>query len=143
MADRMYLFQVTCPAGRSSTVPLSSTWAMEDGWLSTITVIIPDGHSGFTGIRFKRAGTLFWPYSGAAWVIANNDEIVVPYNDTMTITGITIETYNTDVFDHTFYMRAVLSDQGPGQSQSPTPITLVNNGVLNLPSVPGTGGIGG
>lgn len=136
MADRFYQTAVTVTAGTVKAAPSSTVWKLEDAFITTVTIIVPDGHSGLTGIRLLRSFQQVIPYGNDDWIVANNDEIVIPYNGEITASGLSIQTYNTDVFDHSFNLRCVITDSLPGSGSIVSPIPIISNGLLNLPPSP-------
>src|SRR5713101_4327946 len=100
--DRLYTQQFQVTAGTAVAAPMTLAWPMETARLGTITITVPDGHSGLTGLHVLYLGTLIVPYRGTSWLVANDAVIAVPFNDEVMPVGMTLEAYNLDVFDHTF-----------------------------------------
>lgn len=71
---------------------------------------MPDGHDRATGIQIVSNGTVIVPFSGNAFIVANSHYFTIPFDDNITVGDLRIQAYNTDVFDHTFYLRFVLSN---------------------------------
>jgi hypothetical protein len=114
MTTRLYPATVTVPAGTAIAAPFSQAVPLEDGKLVSIRLVIPDGHAGLTGIRFTRAGTQVIPYSQTvSWIISNDDKIEIEYDGDMSATGVVAVAYNTDIFDHAFYLLCRVDDPPP------------------------------
>lgn len=114
MTTRLYPATVTVPANTAIAAPFSVAIPLEDGNLVSIRLVIPDGHAGLTGIRFMRAGTQVVPYSETVtWIISNDDKIEIAYGGDITLTGLTAVAYNTDIFDHAFYVLCRVDDKPP------------------------------
>ena len=129
--DRVYKTQITVPAGTLDTAPTSLAWPLEDAQLVSLEFIAPPGPSGLCGIRVKRAGTVIVPFNDNGWLIMDNDKFAFPFNEEMTATGITIEGYNTGIYDHTFYFRAVISDLQTNAMQGLVAQPIIPNDVFN------------
>lgn len=108
--DRVHPLTVLTPAGTAEVSPQSTTWELEDARLLTIRLTIPRGHNGTTGIRIEYQGTQIIPWGDVSYIVANDDKILFPVNDQITRSGLTIFTYNTDVFDHSHYLLAAIQD---------------------------------
>lgn len=140
MADRFYTINVTTPSGTAKLVPLSTVWKLEDAYLTVVTIIVPDGHNGLTGIRLVRSLQEVFPWSNNDWLTANGEKVDVPYNDAITASGFTIQTYNTDIFSHTYYLRAIITDTAPSNTVAGRPLTMISNS--DLASAPQLGSVG-
>lgn len=108
--DRLYQLTVSTPANTAIIAPQSTTWRLEDAKLISVTIIVPDGHAGLTGIRLLQAGQEIAPYSNNDWFVSNNEKIDISINEEMTATGLVVQTYNTDFFPHKFWLRALIQD---------------------------------
>ena len=103
--DQLWPLTVTVPAGTPPTAPLIVPWPLIDANLDYIDIIVPDGHSGQTGIAVYWSGTQILPWGTNSWIIANNEKIHTPITTYITIGGLEIYAYNTGQFDHSFYLR--------------------------------------
>lgn len=122
MPGRVYEGDLVVPAGTTAAAPATAALPIDQGTLVKVTLVVPPGHAGLTGFQLRLAGTAIVPYAGAAWIVANAytdswelDQDVVPGN-------ITLAGYNTDVYPHTFYVRALLAQrQAPSALLAATP----------------------
>src|SRR5881398_1453726 len=142
MADRFYQTKATTAAGTLKAAPASLQWPLEDAYITAITIIIPDGHNGLTGIRLLRSLQEIVPWSNDDWITANNEKLDIPYNDEITKRGLVVQTYNTDAFAHTHYLRAIITDTSPKPAAASASISLIPS-VLLGPQLQGTGVIPG
>jgi hypothetical protein len=124
---RYYDQDVLAPAKTPITAPVSIPVTLETNHLERIEVDVPDGHDRQTGIQFVSNGTVIVPFSANGFIVANNHYFEIPFNDDITAGDIIIRAYNTDIFDHTFYVRFVMSN-----SQLPAAANVVSA------QVPGT-----
>jgi len=108
--NRLFPFTVLTPAGTTQGAPLSTPLPLEDAQLCKVTVIVPDGHVGLTGIRLLQAGQQIIPWSNNYYIIANDRIIEIPVDGEMTNTGLVAVTYNLDVFDHNHYLEILIAD---------------------------------
>jgi hypothetical protein len=131
--DRLYLLSALTPKNTPIVTPVSTPWPMEDAHLDRITVIIPDGHAGLTGIRVLWAGTQIIPFSTNVYLTGNDRVVPILFDDYITISGLVIQTYNTDIFDHTFFLEAIISDL-------PLPVDQPSMNKQNIAILPSIGG---
>lgn len=121
--------QLTVPAGTASSAPTTLSWNLGAVILGSLEVMIPKGHAGLTGLAVTYSGQQLLPWVNAGgWLIGND----LDRRFTMQFEvgrPITLSAYNTDIFAHTFYLLAEVTDLGTAQSLEPL-------GLLNL-NVPG------
>jgi len=129
--DRLYPLTVDTPGGTNSDAPQSTVWALEDSYLQSIEIIIPDGHVGLTGIRVTQAGTALMPYSITEYLVGNDERLVIPFNGEMTARGLVVETYNQDLIHHKHWLRAVVSDLAAITASRQSAVATVSNLVLS------------
>lgn len=114
--DRFYEQSILVPANTPIAAPVTQAWPLEETTLRKITITIPDGHNGLTGVRVLWAGQQIIPWANNSYIIANNRVIDVAFDDYITATGLVIGGFNTDVFPHTFYLEATVTDK-PAHAQ--------------------------
>lgn len=108
--DRLYYQTLTVPAGTPATAPVSQAWPLEDNQLLDVHITIPDGHCGLTGFRILQAQQQIVPFANDSFIVANDEKIDYPFDDQITSTGLVLNGYNTDIFPHTFYVRATVTN---------------------------------
>jgi hypothetical protein len=108
--DRLYYTSVTIPAGTLQSAPVSTPWVLEEAHLKYIDIIIPDGPGGTAGFRILWAQQQIIPWANNSYLAPNNEKIHVDTDVDITISGLVIQTYNTDTWPHTFYFRGLISD---------------------------------
>lgn len=100
---------VTTPAGTASSAPQQIIWQIGRGVLGKLDVVIPAGHAGLTGIAIVWGGRQIVPYEGGEWIVGNDDEITIEL-ELYVDSSVVVTTYNTDVWDHSHYLRAYMHD---------------------------------
>lgn len=144
MADREAVFHVTIPAGTPATNPLTSPLVWAPGYVRAIHVTIPDGHAGLTGYAIGYAGQQVVPDETGTYIISNDEKITHEFAVTYIGQQWTLIGYNTDVYDHTFHLRAEI-DETPTPAQPPVlpaliepdatpPAAISDSGDLALPN---------
>lgn len=108
--------------GTLPTAPHDRTWNFTQGILAEITIQIPPGHNGRTGIRIVYHGTVIIPWSLTGWIIASGETFTFDWDDEIMSTGLVVETYNTDITVHNFYLRAKVLP-----TVEPAPASLTGN----------------
>jgi hypothetical protein len=110
MATRIYSIQVTVPAGTLQSAPQVTPWKTEDNLINLIELEVPPGHNGLTGIRVMKGDVPLLPYNTNAFIVANAYVNSWTVNDYLPTGDITIQTFNTGAYAHTFYLRMTVSD---------------------------------
>src|SRR5215475_13093300 len=109
--DRLYPKSVTTAPHTALVTPLSTPWPIGDFEdLLYIDIIIPDGHNGVTGIKILWSGTQVIPYDDTLFLTGNDEKVHVEVDTYITQNALTIVTYNTDVWPHTHWLRAMVLD---------------------------------
>lgn len=98
--------QITAPAGTAQATPVSKSWTLYPGWVHSFRIDIPAGHQGLTGVRLMYCGTPVIPFHPTRYLIGNGDTFNVPWEDEIMAWNLSAQAFNTDVFDHTFYLWA-------------------------------------
>ena len=129
--DRLYLHSVTVPAGTLQAAPHSEPFPLEDAYLILINLILPKGHSGYTGIRILRSGQEIVPYSNTKFIVSNDRVIPISFRSAINASGLVIQAYNTDVYDHTFYLEATITDTPPVTASALQLETVISPDVLS------------
>jgi len=129
--DRLFDISVAVPAGTPISAPVIQSWPLDEATLKRIEITIPDGHNGLTGIRILWAGQQIIPWSNNQYLVGSGRTIPVEFNQDITISGLVIEAYNTDVYSHSFYLLATVVDLTASQMSS----TMTGSGAVALPAL--------
>lgn len=121
-ADRVEAFTVTVPASTAASAPVTQALPLGLADVLSVEIVIPDGHAGLTGLRFYYSGEQIIPRSG--WIIGNDHHLDWPLTRYPERGDWSARAYNTDVFEHSFYLRFLLSDLGRDYA-APAPLQLV------------------
>lgn len=113
MAERFQFFTITATAGTAQSSPLTVKTPFNPGQVVEIEVIIPDGHAGLTGIRFTNAGVTVIPFNQSTFVVSNDEKIRWPLDGFLDSTDWAVQVFNTDIFDHTFFVRYLVNENSP------------------------------
>lgn len=135
MAREVHSFAVTLTAGTTAAAAVTTDVAMPPREIRKITAVIPNGCAGLVGFRLTIAGISVLPVQGTDWIIGNGETIDwvtdgYPNSGAWQLTG-----YNTDVFDHTIYLRFEVDPPNPVPTQSVT----VGSTVPTMTSAPSPG----
>lgn len=136
MATRYYVNSITVPPGTLATAPQITTWQIEDAILARIELDIPNGHNGQTGIRVLRSQQQVIPWSNNQYLVANARLLSVDYGLELTESKLVVHTINADVFAHTFYLRATITDLPLPTSSGSSAPPIVASALLVGPAVP-------
>lgn len=108
---------VTVPAGTALISPLAQSFALGVVVVDRIEVMIPPGHAGLTGLAILYGGVPLVPWqTGNVPLTSLADFLVGDDKDWQFSVGfqisgpLQIRAFNTDVYDHSFYLRAEVRD---------------------------------
>jgi hypothetical protein len=104
VTSRVYGTVFTVPAGTPIAAPVSVAVALEDNTLDRVSVTVPDGHNGLTGLRITWGGTQVLPFAAGTWVTANGQVIDQELGQEITAGGLVLTGYNTGIYPHSFHV---------------------------------------
>lgn len=110
---------LTVPAKTAPPALFSQALALQDGILDTMTLKIPSGHAGLTGVAVFSGGVQLWPSQQGTFVIGDNETVTWDYGREIGGAGLLVAGFNNDIFPHSFYFRFAISDK-----QAATPVTI-------------------
>lgn len=117
MAHRFELFDVTVPAGTAKASAVETDTVFNDGTVTSVEIVIPDGHSGLTGLAILQAHQQVIPWTAGAFIVGNAEVIRWETAGFIDNGAWSVLCYNTDVFAHTFHIRYLVNENsaaGPG-----------------------------
>lgn len=143
--DRIYPVTFVVSLGVQPVFPVTQTVPLEDALLVSIELLVPPGPSGFTGLRVRSSRQQIIPWGSSDWIIADNYHYTFPVNEEIGSRSISVQGYNQDVYDHTFYLRFLIRTITKGQSASPIdaaiPLAgLIQSGFSSDTPLPSSGG---
>jgi len=106
--SQLWPLTVDTPAGITPENPQIIPWPLVDANLEYIDIIIPDGPSGQLGVAVYWSGTQIVPWGTDSWLITNDEKIHIPVDSYITVSGLSVYTYNEGIFPHTIYLRALV-----------------------------------
>lgn len=125
MASRVEPFAVTVPSGTLPTAPQITALPMDIGMVDEIEVVIPPGPSGLVGFAIMCGGAPILPREDGRWIITDDEKIDWPLSVDHTAGDWAIVAYNVGAFDHTLYLRFLVSEVTRAPSPADTPLTIV------------------
>lgn len=109
MADDIRSFTVSVAAGTVEASPQVDALDLPQAVVERVDVIIPAGHGGETGIGLAIAGAQVIPFNEDEWITGDDVRLEFPLQNYPTTGQWSTFTWNTDDFDHTFYLTFLLS----------------------------------
>lgn len=125
MASRIEPFSVTVPAGTSSATPLDFPTTFNEGIVEKLEIIIPPGFSGLVGFKLVHSGTVVIPYQYDEWIISDSEKIEWTLQGYPTGSAWAVRAYNEDVYDHTMYLRYLVTENERYTYVSATPLDII------------------
>lgn len=124
MAERLETFAVTCPAGTAITAPVTTALPFSESIVEKLEITVPNGPSGFMGFRFRHSTQVVIPFDSSKWIVADGVELAWPLQGYPTGDKWSIQMYNTDIFDHTVYVRFLVNEIPSKPLPALTPIAF-------------------
>jgi hypothetical protein len=136
MGSRYQVLSWTTAAGTTIAAPLRTIWPLDTGILTRLEIMIPSGHNGLTGIRILRSQQQVIPWANSQFLVANGETIGIDYGEELTEGFLDIRTYNTDIYDHTFYSRATMTDLPDASAAGGLSAPIIATALLTSAGVP-------
>lgn len=110
--NRVEAFAVTVTANTAKASASTTDVSFPDGVVQRIELDVPNGHNGFTGIQILAALGQVIPFTKGAFLVADGHDFGWDMIGQIDTGSWQAKTYNTDVYDHTFYLRFSVLDFG-------------------------------
>lgn len=122
MSDRIETFQVTVPANTPSPGTTFSIALARVGKVVGISILVPDGHNGVTGLQLLQANQQIVPFGAGTFLIANDETLDFTINLPLDTQQWSAQAFNTGKYPHSFYIRLSINEITlPTVSFLPTP----------------------
>lgn len=132
--DRYYQLTPSVSGGTDQTSPTAFLIPTEDAFLVDIEVVIPSGHVGLTGVRVLQSRQQILPWANLSWISGDNYSRVFQVNAEIGADSLSVEAYNEDFNNHTFYLRFHLRDLSDSSIPGPSTDQRAAQNLLNLSS---------
>lgn len=135
MATRIEAFTVTIPKNTVKASPVTVDTTFNYGTVDEIEIDVPPGPSGLMGFQIAYGQQVIIPYSDSEYIVADNNRIRWPLTNFPDGQFWAVIGYNTDIYDHTIYVRYLIDDTATGnlvqQARSivPQPAEVVVSGT--------------
>lgn len=100
----------TVNAGVAKASPVTASWDLGTVVLDSVNVRVPPGPSGLAGLAILYSGVNVVPSEQPGVFLVGDDE-AWEFDIGVEVSGpLTLQLYNTDIYPHTFYLRAKVRD---------------------------------
>jgi hypothetical protein len=97
-----------------------------------LTILVPPGPSGLVGFAFVHSGQQIIPFADGEFVVADGEVIRWPLDRFPDGRGWIVRTYNEDVYDHTLFVRFLLTE---GSTSGGATLLTVEDDTIMLAGV--------
>ena len=139
MATRIESFSVTIPKNTPSSAPVTVDLSFNPGQVDEIEIDIPPGSAGLMSWQLAYGDQSVIPHDSSQYITVDDTSLRWPLTDFPTGSGWAVTGYNTDIYDHTFQVRFLITEIGlsgaaPGtQNISAPPSAIALSGSTSLP----------
>lgn len=119
MAIEVRPFQVTIPAGTLQTALFRQDMAFPVRKVDTLEIVVPPGPSGLMGFAVTMGGVNVLPTVPGTFIVTDDEKIRWPLTGLPDSGAWQLSGYNTDLFDHSVYVRWLVDLVSTPGSQSP------------------------
>lgn len=110
MAERIEAFDVTIPLGTAVATPQTTALLFDIGVVQRVEILVPPGPSGLVGFQLVHSGQVIIPDNPARFIVADGEVIKWDLEGYPVGRAWALRAYNTDVFDHTIYLRFLVAE---------------------------------
>lgn len=144
MAKEIYQFAVLTPAGTAKADPITTKLTIPARVVQEIQVKVPPGPRGELGWQIAFSSVPVIPKGAGTFIVTDNEDISWVVEDMPDQGDWQVISYNTGHFDHTIYVRFLVTttagQTAQAQAQAPLPTTAISPGIpappAPAPSVP-------
>jgi len=123
--DEHQVWNVTTAASTPQATPQVDTFKVPLRQLVRVTLSVPRGHGGFTGIEIETQGLQLVPFNQPGKYITA-DDARFDWPLALQVDGtLTARSFNTDVWAHTFYFIVYMVDLAIIETVAPVPLLPV------------------
>lgn len=142
MASRVELFEVAVPAGTAVAAAILTATRFDEGDVETVEVVVPPGPSGQVGFAILHGGGRVFPRESNRWIITDDEKITWHTSNLPDAGDWAVEAYNTGVYDHTLYVRFLVSETGSRPPPAPVTLNITQANQPTTTTEPATTGSG-
>jgi hypothetical protein len=125
MSRRTFTTRITTPVSTSEASPLETTFALPQGTLVLIEVVIPSGHAGLTGLAIDYSGEHIFPWGRGTFLEGDDEVVSMDVGRPIGGSPVTIRTFNIDdTFGHDHLLRFVVTDPADELRRRVAPLPL-------------------
>lgn len=97
-------------AGTAQATPATTDVRFPDGVVDAVEIVVPDGCAGLVGFQLVYSGQPVIPRNPAQFIVANGEVIKWPLSNYPAGGRWAVNAYNTDVFNHTIFLRFLVNE---------------------------------
>jgi hypothetical protein len=102
----VYPLTMTAAAATTAAAPTVTPWPLILGWLEQVTIDVPVGHNGNTGIRIKYHGQQVFPFDPSSYAVLSPGRFAFPWKDQVDSVGFTVEAFSVGRYSHQYFLFA-------------------------------------
>lgn len=110
MAQRVIPLTCQIPANTPINTPVTFPLQFPSSDVDRVEVRVPPGPSGLVGFYISHGGGNFIPQGRGNWIIADDESLMWPTDGAPNNGNWSVVAYNTDVVQHTIYVRFLIRD---------------------------------
>lgn len=118
MAEAVFAFSATVPAGTPRAQPQVTKLAMPSRTVRRVEVVIPPGPRGEVGFMFTSGGVQMIPENPGAFFVTDNEKIGWDLEAQIDSGAWELSAYNTGALDHTLYVRFLTDPVRPAAASA-------------------------
>lgn len=112
MARQVFSFAILIPTGTLKSANFSSPMTFPDREVQEIEIRVPPGPRGEVGFAIGSSGVAILPTNAGAFIVTDDERINWPVEEQHDSGSWTLFGYNTGQFDHTIYVRFLVTMPG-------------------------------
>ncbi len=126
MANLVYSYQFTIPAGTAIATPATNAMTVDPNLIAKVTVRTPPGPHGNVGWRLDYGGGRTFPFAAGSWMVTDDAEVDFEPPSNLSSGAWSLVAYNTGVYDHTLYvaLAVVIPEVARPATPNQTPLVI-------------------
>lgn len=134
MADQVFSFTCTVPAGTAIATPQTQQLSMPACIVASIGILVPPGPRGLMGFAIGASGVAVIPATPGTWFVVDDYADEWPLENQISSGAWEFFGYNVGQYDHSVYLRFMINLPSLVGASQPQPLPFA--ALDNAPSQP-------
>ena len=135
MGEEVLAYTATIPAGTAKATPVTINLPIFNWDIESLDLQVPTGPNGLMGFYLALSGEQWIPHVRGQYLVWNDHFQNWPLTKQPTNKGWQVVGYNTDVYDHSVFLRFHVNSLSPPQQPASPSLTIITQPLAGSTSI--------